>query len=77
MKDGQVLIFDAKNKKLVPADKDFITAKDISTTGEIGKLIRVAANTPLNIDITGSASALDGVNVSASNPNDSDVFYLS
>ena len=35
IKDGQVLIYDAKNKKFVPADKDFINEKDISTTGEI------------------------------------------
>ena len=76
LKDGQVLIFDAKNKKFVPADKDYITAKDISTTGEIGKLIKVAANTPLNVNITGSANMLDGVNVSASNPNDGDIFDL-
>ena len=73
LQDGQVLIFDAKNKKFVPADKDFITAKDISTTGEIDKLIKVAANTPLNINITGSASMLDGVNFNASNPNDGDI----
>ena len=73
LKDGQVLIYDAKNKKLVPANKDFITDKDISTTGEIGKLIKVAANTPLNVNINGSASMLDGVNVSASNPDDGDI----
>lgn len=73
LKDGQVLVYDAKSKKIVPADKDFITEKDISTTGEIGKLIRVAANTPLNININGSASALDGVNVSAARPSDGDI----
>ena len=73
LKDGQVLIYDAKNKKFVPADKDFVTEKDISSTGEIGKLIRVAANTPLNVDINGSASALDGVNVSAARPDDGDI----
>lgn len=73
LKDGQVLIYDATNKKFVPADKDFITAKDISSTGEIGKLIRVAANTPLNVNINGSASAIDGINVSASRPADGDI----
>lgn len=73
LKDGQVLVYDAKNKKLVAADKDFITEKDISTTGEIGKLIRVAANTALNVNINGSASALDGVNVSAARPSDGDI----
>lgn len=73
LQDGDVLTFDAKNKKFVPAAKDFITAKDISTTGEIGKLIKVAANTPLNINITGSASMLDGVNFNASNPSDGEI----
>ena len=73
LSDGQVLIYDAKNKKFVPADKDFVTEKDISTTGEVGKLIKVAANTPLNVDINGSASALDGVNVSATRPSDGDI----
>ena len=73
LKDGQVLIYDAKNKKFVPSEKDFVTEKDISTTGEIGKIIRVAANTPLNVDINGSASMLDGINVSATRPADGDI----
>lgn len=53
LQDRQVLIFDKKNKKLVPADKDFFTEDDVSSTGEIGKLIRVAANTKLNVNING------------------------
>ena len=73
LQNGQVLIYDARNRKFVPAEKDFITAADISTTGEIGKLIKVAANTPLNVNITGSANALDGVNVSAARPDDGDI----
>lgn len=73
LKDGQVFVYDAKNKKLVPADKDFITESDISTTGEVGKIIRVAANTPLNIDINGSANQLDGINVVAGNAKDGEV----
>ena len=73
LKNGQVLIYDAKNKKLIPADKDFITEDDISTTGAVGKIIRVAANTPLNIDINGSANQLDGINVVAGNAKDGEV----
>lgn len=73
LKDGQVLIYDAKTKKLIPADKDFITEKDISSTGEIGKIIRVAANTALNVDINGSAKMLNGVNFNAANPEDGDI----
>lgn len=73
LKDGQVLAYDSKNKMFTPADKDVFTERDVSSTGEIGKLIRVAANTPLNVNITGSASMIDGVNVSASRPEDGDV----
>lgn len=73
LQNGQVLIYDAKNKKFVPADKDFFTEKDVSSTGEVGKLIKVAANTPLNVNITGSASMIDGVNVSAAKPDDGDI----
>ena len=73
LQDGQVLIYDAKNKKLVPSDKDFVTESDISTTGEVGKIIKVAANTPLKIDIDGSANQLDGINVVAGNVKDGEV----
>ena len=73
LKDGQVLIYDAKNRKLVPAAKDFVTENDISTTGEVGKIVKVAANTPLNIDINGSANQLDGINVVAGNIKDGEI----
>ncbi|MBQ7476527.1 MAG: hypothetical protein IJT06_03940, partial [Selenomonadaceae bacterium] len=73
LQDGQVLVYDAKNKKLVPAKKDFVTESDISTTGEVGKIIRVAANTPLKVDIDGSANQLDGINVVARNIKDGEV----
>ena len=72
LKDGQVLIYDARNRKLVPADKDFVTEKDISTTGEVGKIIRVAANTPLKVDIEGSAKQIAKVPVVVSNIKDGD-----
>ena len=73
LKDGQVFIYDAKTKKLVPANKDFVTADDIDSTGAVGKIIRVAANTPLNVDINGSANMIDGVKVTAGNAKDGEV----
>ena len=73
LQDGNVFVYDARNRKMIPAAKDFITSADISTTGEVGKIIRVAANTPLKIDIDGSANQIDGINVVASNVKDGEV----
>ena len=71
--NGQVLAFNSKTNKLVPADKDLITADDISTTGEANKIVRLNADGILNADISGSASILGGVEVNVKGVNDGDI----
>ena len=71
--NGQVLAFNSKTNKLVPADKDFVTADDISTTGEANKIVRLDANQILHADISGSASLLSGVAVNVNGVNDGDI----
>lgn len=72
IKNGQVLVFKTGNK-FEPADKDFVTSADISTTGEVGKLIKLGADKIIQADISGSAKKIDGVKISASNANDGDI----
>ena len=49
--NGQVLAFNSRTNKLIPANKDFVTADDISSTGEANKLVRLDANKILHADI--------------------------
>lgn len=69
---GQVLIYAAGNK-FIPSDKDFITADDISTTGEVGKLVKIAENQKVAMSISGSADEVDGVKFYASGANDGEI----
>ncbi len=71
--NGQVLAFNSRTNKLVPVDKDFVTADDISSTGEANKLVRLDANKILHADISGSASILGGVAVNVRSVNDGDI----
>ena len=71
--NGQVLAFNSRTNKLVPADKDFVTADDISTTGEANKLVRLDANQILHADISGSASIIGGVAVNVKGVTDGDI----
>lgn len=71
--NGQVLAFNSRTNKLVPADKDFVTADDISTTGEANKIVRLDSDGILHADISGSASILGGVTVNVKSVNDGDI----
>ena len=71
--NGQVLAFNSKTNKLVPVDKDFVTADDISATGEANKIVRLDSNGILHADISGSASILGGVEVNVRGVNDGDI----
>lgn len=66
MKDGQVLIYDAASKTLKPANKDYVTEKIISETGEVGKLIRLGSDKIVHANLDGSAAKIDGVEVDTS-----------
>ena len=73
LQNGQVLIFDARNNKFVPADKDYITDDKISTTGENGKLLKIANGQKVAMSISGSADEVDGVRIYASSANDGEI----
>lgn len=71
--NGQVLAFNSRTNKLVPVDKDFVTADDISATGEANKIVRLDSDGILHADISGSASILGGVTVNVKSVNDGDI----
>lgn len=71
--NGQVLAFNSKTNKLIPANKDFVTADDISTTGEANKIVKTDTSGMANISISGSASLVGGVEVNVRGVNDGDI----
>ncbi len=73
LQNNQVMIYNATKNKFVPADKDYITEEKISTTGEVGKLIRLSSDGIINASISGSANEIEGVKVYASSANDGEI----
>ena len=63
--DGQALSYDGKNKKLVATDKDYITEADISTTGEVNKLVKLDSTKTIHADIDGSAKKINEITIEA------------
>ena len=72
LKDGQVLMFDNAKQKWVNQPKDAVIQSEISNNGGANKIVETDNNGFAQVSISGSAAAIDGVNVSASNPDDGD-----
>lgn len=53
LQDGDVLIFDAAQGKIVNVPKDTVTDDDISDTGEAGKLVRLDSDGVIHADLDG------------------------
>ena len=53
LQDGDVLIFDAAQGKIVNVPKDTVTNDDISDTGEAGKLVRLDSDGVIHANIDG------------------------
>ena len=73
MKDGYVPVYNVESDTFIFKPKDEVAKTTSTETGEIGKNIIVSEDGTAHINITGSASAVDGVDVEISDLQDGDV----
>ena len=63
LEGGQVLAYDFVTKTWRPVKKDVFTEEDVTTTGEAGKLVKVAADGKIHGELKGSASEFADMSV--------------
>ena len=69
-KDGDVLVFDNAKQKFVNKPKDAISESDVSNSGGANKIVQTNNAGFAQISITGSAAAVDGVQVTTAGITD-------
>lgn len=73
LKGGEVLAYDAEKDVFVNVPKDYIAAKNVTTEGEVGKIVRVNTDGTIHGDLTGNALKIGQVKVTADNWEDGEI----
>ena len=63
LKNGDVLMFDTTNGKIINAPKDEITLADISSTGEANKIVRLDSDRVIHADLDGKLKTARAISI--------------